>query len=209
MAKPMVWTREAIGKFWRHHATRHPETYFSKQMARGLCTLSKPYLGERHLDYGSGEGSFTAFLRSRGYQSQGWEPDDPLPSGKFNSVTAFEVLEHMNDEALESAMMTIKMFLMDGGYLILTVPNAEMLEKNLVYCPNCETEFHPMQHERSWNKDSLPKYLRRSGFSIVKVKPLTFWKRHSTSLAVRAMYAAKIFLNRERYENLFVIAQKD
>ena len=53
----------------------------------------------RHLDYGSGEGRLSKKLQSVGFASESYDPfSNPVrPSGKFNLITAFEVIEHAPD----------------------------------------------------------------------------------------------------------------
>jgi SAM-dependent methyltransferase len=52
----------------------------------------------RCLDYGGGNGRLTALLREGGVDGTSWDPmdneEEGLPSGSFDLVTAFEVLEH-------------------------------------------------------------------------------------------------------------------
>ena len=53
----------------------------------------------RHLDYGSGDGRLSSKLNAVGFRSESYDPfSSPcLPSGKFNLITAFEVIEHVPD----------------------------------------------------------------------------------------------------------------
>ena len=53
----------------------------------------------RHLDYGAGDGRLSNKLNTVGFRSEPYDPfSSPcLPSGKFNLITAFEVIEHVPD----------------------------------------------------------------------------------------------------------------
>ena len=53
----------------------------------------------RHLDYGSGDGRLTQKLIASGFDSTAYDPfaNPEQPSGKFNLITAFEVVEHAPD----------------------------------------------------------------------------------------------------------------
>lgn len=55
--------------------------------------------GIRHLDYGSGDGRLTKKLTSVGFDSIAYDPfSNPVaPSGAFNLITTFEVIEHASD----------------------------------------------------------------------------------------------------------------
>ncbi len=53
----------------------------------------------RHLDYGGGDGTLSRILREAGWKSESYDPfhGDERPSGRFDLITAFEVIEHVAD----------------------------------------------------------------------------------------------------------------
>ncbi|HEY4354033.1 MAG TPA: class I SAM-dependent methyltransferase, partial [Paraburkholderia sp.] len=55
-------------------------------------------IAPRCIDYGGGNGQLAALLRERGVDGYSWDPmgddENKPPSGSFDLVTAFEVLEH-------------------------------------------------------------------------------------------------------------------
>ena len=60
-----------------------------------------------------------------------WSPQeiaDPGLAGSFTTIFMVEVIEHLSDEHLAAAMVTIKRLLAPGGRLVCTTPNDEDLE---------------------------------------------------------------------------------
>jgi len=68
-----------------------------------------------------------------------------------------------------------------GGALIITVPDNENLEDNMVFCPNCKSWFHKVGHVRSFDKESLKQLIEESGFSVARIEslPIGFMASHS------------------------------
>ena len=97
-----------------------------------LINTIKDDLGKiRHLDYGGGNGKLSELLNSYGINSENYEPfssSTTLPLGKFNLITAFEVMEHVPDQ---NVMLTnIYNLLADGGsFLFSTLLNDGQIKK--------------------------------------------------------------------------------
>lgn len=72
----------------------------------------------RHLDYGSGDGQLTQRLLKAGFDSTAYDPFIHLeaPSGQFNLITCFEVLEHAPDP--NRVMRHLASYLAPEGVLI-------------------------------------------------------------------------------------------
>lgn len=79
--------------------------------------------------------------------------DMPFEKGEFDVVTCLEVLEHLNDEDLASAVSELER--VSRRYLLVTVPNQEDLLQNLAICPRCSCCFSPWLHIQSFNEDRL------------------------------------------------------
>ena len=78
----------------------------------------------RHLDYGSGDGRLTKKLVAAGFDSVAYDPfsHDVAPAGKFNMITAFEVIEHAADP--DRFLSSLEAFMDDPCLIrIGTVPN--------------------------------------------------------------------------------------
>ena len=72
----------------------------------------------RHLDYGSGDGQLTQRLLKAGFDSTDYDPfiHSDAPTGKFNLITCFEVLEHAPDP--QRVMRELASYLAPEGILI-------------------------------------------------------------------------------------------
>jgi len=71
----------------------------------------------------------------------------------FDLVICNEVLEHLPYQEYNSALKEITR--VAKKYILVTTPNQEDLESNLVCCPECNAWFNQEYHVRSFNKDKL------------------------------------------------------
>jgi SAM-dependent methyltransferase len=130
--------------------------------------------GDRALDLGCGDGTFTALLAQAGAQPVGVEVaesalrrartthpeirflltplDGPLPfdDGSFDLVWASEVIEHVPDTA--RWLSEVRRVLPPGGRLLLTTPNH----------PRLAVLLHGLEHYAEPLSDHLHLYTRRS-----------------------------------------------
>jgi hypothetical protein len=58
---------------------------------------------------------------------------------------------------------------------MFTVPFAENLAENMTYCPFCESEFHSVQHLRSFDVASLRALLAEHGFDVSFCDNVNLW----------------------------------
>ncbi|MEW6542989.1 MAG: class I SAM-dependent methyltransferase [Nitrospirota bacterium] len=211
MARMIHWTPELIGRFWSGVSqTRLREYNFSRVAAPYLIELVGGHLKPqgRHLDFGAGEGDLVRALVERGFATAAYEPvvarrlripgemsqhpqylgvvQDGGPE-RFDVVLMVEVIEHILDEELEGAFQKVRSFLVEGGTLIVTTPNAEDLELGSAYCPMCETLFHRWQHVRSFTPDRLTEFLRRQGFSCLFLHQVDFSDQRFPIEALKAI----------------------
>jgi SAM-dependent methyltransferase len=132
------------------------------------------------LDIGTYNGFFVKYLRNRGLEAYGYDFNEEAISvgiknynldgiitanlsdlnyKKFDCITAFEVIEH-----LENPENFIKQFnskLNDGGYLILSCPNNKMLWRPpLDYPPHHLSRFSPV---------SLSIFIEKLGYKVIIV----------------------------------------
>lgn len=198
--KMVEWTDDAINRFWTF-TNFSPEEYFTFAFGKAIVQSMSAFLlpGRRVLDYGCGIGCLVEHLIKkslvvtaadnsptavetvkRKYEGTprfggAYGIEDLLQRNEsFDVVIAVEVIEHLNDDKLESFVMNAKRLLAPKGILIVTTPNNEQLAKQYVYCPNCEHVFHRVQHVRSWSESSLQSYFEKSEFVNVSTYATDF-----------------------------------
>lgn len=133
------------------------------------------------IDVGCGNGAFVAALRDRGFDAWGIDFSERavragkvhfglehlyavniehfrerFPDRTFDLVTAFEVLEHMDDAAL--FVQRLSELLRPGGWLIVSVPNRERRPRLLN-----EGDLPP-HHFTRWNVGVIRRFLSMHGF---------------------------------------------
>ena len=88
---------------------------------------------------------------------------------ELDLVYALEVIEHIIDSEIQSTFSEWRRILKKNGYLLLTTPNDENLNANSIFCPNCETQFHTIQHVRSLSVSSISTMLDTNGFKVERI----------------------------------------
>lgn len=179
-----------------------PGGYFSEVLAEGILNAArwtghlKP--AARVVDFGCGRGPLIEALVRHGHSAAGVEfstdsatlvnqrfagngrylgtqvVGHAAPRGDEQFETAFciEVIEHLTDEFLESTFLALASLVRQGGSVLITTPFDEKLASHQVFCPFCRTEFHHMQHVRSWNVASLTAALNHAGFDVAICQPV-------------------------------------
>lgn len=107
-----------------------------------------------------------------------------LEGVEFDLILLTEVIEHLDDNELGEVLKTLKQFLKPGGYLFITTPFEENLEKEKTLCPECGCIFHRWQHRRSWTKASLVALMESDGYETVTAKSHT-WGAFYVKLAAK------------------------
>ncbi|MFQ5729284.1 MAG: class I SAM-dependent methyltransferase [Waddliaceae bacterium] len=103
----------------------------------------------------------------------------------FNLIIITEVVEHLNDEELDAMLYEVNRLLAKDGYIFITTPNNENLEKNKVMCPDCGCLFHQWQHVRKWTSASLKKKVEQYSFRPELITPITWGSPLIKRLALR------------------------
>ncbi len=193
------WNWVSQSEYWK-------TKYFTRQVGRGLVKFISKKIPKHlnHLDYGCGNGDLLNLLIKESrclyygleYSEESaklvesnmsgfdnWKgcsilksfPSE-LEAEKFELITFIETIEHLKDDMLEHTLTEIQRLLKKNGYLIITCPYDENLSDNHVFCPFCNSEFHRMQHMRSFNKETLPVLLESFGFKTVYCQNVNFGK---------------------------------
>jgi SAM-dependent methyltransferase len=192
-------------------------------LARELRRLPAPATGERALDVGAAAGGNTRVLAARGWRAlatdfseaavaiardRGLEAlhadarDLPFEPASFGVVTAFDVLEHIEEDDLAAAELT--RVLRPGGTALVAVP-----------CDMALWSGHDVAvgHVRRYDRDGLAALLWRAGLVVDRVwswnvllRPLVALRRRRSTgsdleqvappvnAALRAIVAAERFL---------------
>lgn len=188
------------------------EACFTHLLGDALIRLAQnnEALVEPVLDYGAGVGYLTELLVQRGIQTSAcdFSPSSVdsikqrlsgektfstcellsgLPSAiqenTYGTVFVIETLEHLLEEWREKTLQEVIRILKPGGYVVVTVPNAENLDAAMVMCADCGAIFHRVQHIASYTEDSLSALMAGRGFTKVVCRAINL---HSlTDEAVR------------------------
>jgi ubiquinone/menaquinone biosynthesis C-methylase UbiE len=79
--------------------------------------------------------------------------DLPFEPNSFDLVSCLEVLEHLPQQDFKKGLSEIQR--VSSKYILVSVPNDEVLEQFLVLCPKCCCAFNPYFHMRSFNIENL------------------------------------------------------
>lgn len=191
----MEWTDERISRFWDWQS-QFPEVYFTYLFGSKIAASLKKYLKGRRriLDYGCGVGYLLPHLCAYAPEVYGVDPSEQsvartndrvrgissfkgafltsdlqIRRMKFDAIVCIEVVEHLDDTALEAVLSDVRELLAPGGVAIFSTPNNEDLSKSMILCPASGEVFHRWQHLRSWSRETLAARLRTAGFKVEKV----------------------------------------
>ncbi len=219
----VVWTEEKIKNFWDSFDSSGID-YFSKTASRKIFQLTKKYLkkNSRVLDYGCGEGDLIGYLLSQGVSCQGLDysvkalakveekfaghpqflgvmlsgnsSSKSIDAGAFDFIFSIETLEHTLPAQLPLVIDELFRLLKQGGYLFITVPNNEKLEKYKTICSDCGAVFHYMQHLNSFSAARLSDLLAKQGFK--KIFCRTAFLGESRGIFHKMKYSLNLFLSK-------------
>jgi 2-polyprenyl-3-methyl-5-hydroxy-6-metoxy-1,4-benzoquinol methylase len=150
--------------------------FFAQRMyASRLGMLHRQGLGrtEEILDYGCGNGAFVRFLRSRGYDAQGYDPycapwDDASRLRRtYDVVTCQDVIEHADDPLafLDALAARVR----PGGLLALGTPDGAALDLGSTL--DAAGQLHQPYHRHLIAAAQLERMVAARGFEVLALVP--------------------------------------
>jgi 2-polyprenyl-6-hydroxyphenyl methylase/3-demethylubiquinone-9 3-methyltransferase len=179
------WTPEDFGRFIYDEEYSIVDPDYAERRPRLNATSLRALFGERLkglrlLDFGGGNGLFTAMLRENGLDATSFDPFDSKAAasstasgGQFDLITAYEVFEHVVDPA--GCMQEIDRLLKPDGLLYFStlINDGENgragLGGRLTWWYASPRNGHIALHSRR----SLSLLLRRFGFALVSFNEST------------------------------------
>jgi SAM-dependent methyltransferase len=129
-----------------------------------------------------------------------------IEDNSFDIIFLIEVLEHLNDEYLDSTLYEIHRLLKPNGKLVLSTPNDENLDLSKSFCPDCGSIYHKWQHVRTVNKENVIPLLKKYQYSEIKVFERNFNKPKSKILNI--LLSINHFFKKPQCEHLVCISTK-
>ena len=190
------WTDTHIARFWDYESRRADQSkYFTQQVGSAIAWLAgeQGLLRGNVLDYGCGAGHLIPHLLRPGVSVEGLDFSSqsvdavnerfegaphwrgaihisslptPLPSGHYDLIFCLETLEHLRPETLEETLQELRRLTRPGGAVFITVPFNEDLQKQFIYCPFCDAEFHRWQHQKSFTTEDMRHLLLSHDFDV-------------------------------------------
>jgi ubiquinone/menaquinone biosynthesis C-methylase UbiE len=205
---------------------KNKHDYVDRPLNPHRLSAIKKFGGQSFLDVGCGNGAYVyEFMRQKNvhgldyktFESWGSAPDlfsvgdvtsIDYDDSSFDTVTAFEVLEHVKD--YEKALAEMRRVCKDN--LILTVPNCYQTEgmkkSNLLY-----GHYSDPTHTNFWGMLELKEIIQRSGFDIVHAEYINRINVHelvSEALGLSPFFEKllKNMTRKDYFMTLLIVANK-
>jgi SAM-dependent methyltransferase len=231
----LQWTADQVTRFWDWYSASKPvTTYFSAAHGPAILREVAHYLPlvGTAVEIGSGQAFMTERLLDTGMRAiavdgspktvaavskrlaarsnflggtVGSATSLPLAAEIADLVLMIELVEHMDEASLRSALSEARRVCKRGGYIVVTTPNEEDLTAAQTMCPHCGCVFHTMQHLRSFSTKALTDVLSTAGFTSIVCRPTTF----SGTAALYYARTVKHLLMRRSPPNLLYIGKRE
>jgi SAM-dependent methyltransferase len=191
------WNESNVAFFWSSYLKNQSNhgAWMSEGSGKAILRRMNEILPSNFLstpkvicDWGCGTGNFGKGFAARGHKIFGLDQKDVvsqiphesnnfvgvsdsnlIPDKELDLVYALEVIEHIIDIEVQKTFSEWRRILKKDGFLLLTTPNDENLDANSIVCPNCETQFHTVQHVRSLTTSSIAMMVEENGFKVEEV----------------------------------------
>ena len=190
----LILREDILDQYWRDEKAwsavldSQPQMEFDRlKYQYGLDLVSWRTPGRRLLDIGGGAGGFARLADESGWQVTALELNQnnskrlkdegfkvivkhlemaDLPSGSFDLITLWEVLEHLVDPGL--TLMEAKRLLGPGGILLILVPNVESLVTRLLH--EKSNTFGGHSHLNHFSPRTLKTILNNMGLAWLEME---------------------------------------
>jgi 2-polyprenyl-3-methyl-5-hydroxy-6-metoxy-1,4-benzoquinol methylase len=143
------------------------------------------------LDIGSGIGSFVNEMKQCGWNVTGLEPDEEarnlakqvyqlelkntnefykLPSGSFDVITLWQVLEHVHD--LHAYIQQLKILLKENGKLFIAVPN--YTSKDAAIYKEYWAAYDVPRHLYHFSPQAIQVLIEKNGLKLLQHRPMWY-----------------------------------
>jgi hypothetical protein len=119
-----------------------------------------------------------------------------------------ETIEHLTEEAFDSAFKEIGRIMKQGASLIVTTRNNENLDLTGICCPECGAIFHRVQHIRSFTSALLKNLVESYGFEVTFCEAVNLGDYKRKSLVRRIANCIPHPSAKSQPPDLICIAQK-
>jgi SAM-dependent methyltransferase len=132
----------------------------------------------------------------------------PCEDQSVDAVFLLEVLEHLDNSARNRALSELFRVLKPSGKILVSVPNDEDLVRDKVACPDCGCIFHRIQHQASFNGETMNALLSSSGFCVEEIRVLN-WSDLLGNRLIRGLRKIRRFLQgQNRFPHLVAVARR-
>ncbi len=170
-----------------YHAVRKRTIKQKRKLIENTTGLKKGKL----LDVGSGTGAFLYEMKQHGWDATGLEPDADartaakkiydidlsdtglfyqLPSGQFDAITLWHVLEHVHD--LSKYIQQLKALLNENGKLFIAVPN--YTSKDAVIYKQYWAGYDVPRHLYHFSPEAMQVLMEKNGLKVLQHKPMWY-----------------------------------
>jgi cyclopropane fatty-acyl-phospholipid synthase-like methyltransferase len=113
----------------------------------------------------------------------------PYTDKEFDCVTSLEVLEHLPIQTFVAAKGELAR--VAKKYIIVSVPNNQILGEGMTQCPSCKTKFDPDLHMRSFNHNTMHSLFSDHGFVCKRVEEIGWYSNYKGIQAFWRMFQHK------------------